>query len=252
MAIMLFTDFGANDLYVGQVKAVLDRYAPGVRVIDLLNEAPAFNPRASAHLLAALARQIPRGTVVLGVVDPGVGSTRDAVVLRADGRWYVGPDNGLFAVVAARASTRTLWRVTAPPPGASVSFHGRDVFAPLAAAVATDDFPNESVEQATRLQVALPHEDLAEVIYVDHYGNAFAGLHATGVPQTARLAVGDTVVGHARVFAEAPRDTPFWYENSLGLVEVAVSGASAAERLGIGPGTPVSWVSAPAPTRRSG
>jgi S-adenosylmethionine hydrolase len=244
MAIMLFTDFGANDLYVGQVKAVLDRYAPGVRVIDLLHEAPVFEPRASAHLLAALARQVPRGTVVLGVVDPGVGGTRDAVVLRADGRWYVGPDNGLFAVVAGRASTRTLWRLLAAPPGASVSFHGRDVFAPLAASVATDDFPNESVEPATRLQVALPHDDLAEVIYVDHYGNAFTGLRAADVSHAAKLEVGGRVVGHARVFADAPRDTPFWYENSLGLVELAVSGASVAERLGIGLGTPVAWASA--------
>jgi S-adenosylmethionine hydrolase len=244
MAIMLFTDFGANDLYVGQVKAVLDRYAPGVRVIDLLHEAPVFDPRASAHLLAALARQIPRGTVVLGVVDPGVGGARDAVVLRADGRWYVGPDNGLFSVVAGRASTRTLWCLTAAPPGASVSFHGRDVFAPLAAAVATDDFPNESVEQATRLQVMLPHGDLAEVIYVDHYGNAFTGLRAEQVPHSARLAVGGRIVDHARVFADAPRDAAFWYENSLGLVEVAVCGASAAQRLGIGPGTRVAWASA--------
>ncbi len=244
MAIMLFTDFGANDLYVGQVKTVLDRYAPGVRVIDLLHEAPVFEPRASAHLLAALVSQVPRGTVVLGVVDPGVGGARDAVVLRADGRWYVGPDNGLFAVVAGRASTRTLWRLTAAPPGASVSFHGRDVFAPLAAAVATDDFPNESVEAAARLRVVLPHDDLAEVIYVDHYGNAFTGLRAAEVPHSARLVVGGSLVGHARVFADAPRDAAFWYENSLGLVEVAVAGASAAQRLGIGLGTPVAWASA--------
>lgn len=244
MAIMLFTDFGASDLYVGQVKAVLDCYAPGVRVIDLLNEAPMFDPRASAHLLAALVRRVPRGTVVLGVVDPGVGGERDAVVLRADGRWYVGPDNGLFSVVSGRASTRTLWRVTAPPPGASVSFHGRDLFAPLAAAVATDDFPNESVEQATRLRVVLPHDDLAEVIYVDHYGNAFTGLRAEGVPHGARLAVGATSIGHARVFGDVPRDTAFWYENSLGLVEIAVSGANAAKRLGLGVGAPVGWVPA--------
>ena len=83
---------------------MLDRYAPSVRVIDLLHEAPPFAVRASAHLLAALAQGLPRGHVFLGVVDPGVGSDRGAVVLRADGRWYVGPDNGLFSVVAARAA----------------------------------------------------------------------------------------------------------------------------------------------------
>src|SRR4249920_34498 len=128
MAIILFTDFGADDLYVGQVEAMLDRYAPGVRVIHLLHEAPPFNVRAAAHLLAALARGLP-GHVFLGVVDPGVGSDRGAVVLRADGSWYVGPDNGLFAVIAARAASKSVWRIAGHPPGASPSFHGRDVFA---------------------------------------------------------------------------------------------------------------------------
>ncbi len=241
MAIMLFTDFGSNDLYVGQVKSVLERYAPGVPVIDLLHEAPMFDPRASAHLLAALAARLPRGTVVMGVVDPGVGTARDAVVLRADGRWFVGPDNGLFSVAFGRAATRSLWRLREMPQGASASFHGRDVFAPLAAAVATDDFPNESVEQSPRLATTLPHEDLAEVIYVDHYGNAFTGMRADGAPQTRRLAVAGLEIAHARVFGDAPPRGAFWYANSLGLVEVAVNGGSAAATLGLGIGTPLDW-----------
>jgi hypothetical protein len=241
MAIMLFTDFGSNDLYVGQVKAVLERYAPGVTVIDLLHEAPTFDPRASAHLLAALARQIPRGTVVMGVVDPGVGGSRDAVVLRADGRWYVGPDNGLLSVIAGRATTRSLWRLVSTPPDASVSFHGRDVFAPLAASVATDDFPNESVEQASRLAVMLPHEEAAEVIYIDHYGNAFTGLRAAAAPPGGRLVVGAHTVSRARVFSDVPAGQAFWYENSLGLVEIAVNGASCAARLQVNLGASVSW-----------
>lgn len=241
MAIMLYTDFGSNDLYVGQVKAVLERYAPGVTVIDLLHEAPTFDPRASAHLLAALALQIPRGTVVMGVVDPGVGGSRDAVVLRADGRWYVGPDNGLFSVVAGRAATRSLWCVVSTPPDASASFHGRDVFAPLAASVATDDFPNESVEQATRLALTLPHEDAAEVIYIDHYGNAFTGVRAAGISPTAKLLIGSHAVPHARVFSDVPVGQAFWYANSLGLVEIAVNGASCAARLQVALGMPVSW-----------
>ncbi|MGE5027496.1 MAG: S-adenosyl-l-methionine hydroxide adenosyltransferase family protein [Betaproteobacteria bacterium] len=102
--ILLFTDFGSADLYTGQVKAVLAQRAPGVPVIDLLNDAPDFNVRASAHLLAALAPQFPPGSVFLAVVDPGVGSARGAVVVEADGRWFVGPDNGLMSVVAARAA----------------------------------------------------------------------------------------------------------------------------------------------------
>jgi S-adenosyl-L-methionine hydrolase (adenosine-forming) len=242
VAILLFTDFGADDLYVGQVEAMLDRYAPGVRVIDLLHEAPPFDVRASAHLLAALAQGLPRGHVFLGVVDPGVGSDRGAVVLRADGRWYVGPDNGLFSVVAARAASKSVWRITGHPPGVSPSFHGRDVFAPMAAAVATDDFPNKNVAPAADLAVRFGGEDLAEVIYVDHYGNCFTGLRARGLPQTHRLVVHGRELAHARVFADAPPGTAFWYENSSGLVEIAVNHGSAARELGLAVGTPVSWV----------
>jgi S-adenosylmethionine hydrolase len=243
MAIMLFTDFGSNDLYVGQVKAVLDRYAPGVTVIDLLHEAPRFDPEASAHLLAAVAQHTPRGTVVMAVVDPGVGSDREAVVVRVDGRWFVGPDNGLFAVLWGRAASRSLWRLRDTPASASPSFHGRDVFAPLAAAVATDDFPNERVEQSPRLAVMHAHEDRGAVIYVDHYGNAFTGVRAEGVPPTRRLLVEGRELGYARVFSAVPRGTAFWYPNSIGLVEIAVNGASAADALALRVGTPVRWAS---------
>jgi hypothetical protein len=241
VAIFLFTDFGADDLYVGQVEAMLDRYAPGVRVIDLLQEAPQFDVRASAHLLAALAQGLPRGHVFLGVVDPGVGSDRGGVVLRADGRWYVGPDNGLFSVVAARASARSVWRITGHPPGVSPSFHGRDIFAPLAAAVATDDFPNESVAPAAELAVRSGGDDLAEVIYVDHYGNCFTGIRASGLPHTNRLVAAGRELPHARVFADAEPGAAFWYENSTGLVEVAVNRGSAATALGLAVGAPVGW-----------
>jgi S-adenosylmethionine hydrolase len=241
MAIILFTDFGADDLYVGQVEAMLDRYAPGVRVIHLLHEAPPFNVRAAAHLLAALARGLTRGHVFLGVVDPGVGSERGAVVLRADGRWYVGPDNGLFAVIAARAPSKSVWRITGYPSGASASFHGRDVFAPMAAAVATDDFPNENAEAVADLTVHLDSGDLAEVIYIDHFGNAFTGLRAQDVPHARMLVANGREVPHARVFAEVAPGTTFWYENSSGLVEIAVNQGHAARELGLAVGTAVSW-----------
>jgi S-adenosylmethionine hydrolase len=238
---LLFTDFGANDLYVGQVEAVLDRLAPGVRVIDLLNAAPAFNVRAAAHLLAALALDQPAGQVVLGVVDPGVGSERGAVVVRADDRWYVGPDNGLFSVIASRAGAVSVWRIAARPAGASASFHGRDVFAPVAAAVATGRFPNADVVPLAELAVRFGGGDLAEVIYLDHFGNAFTGIRARELPPTRRLVAAGREIAYARVFAEAPPGAPFWYRNSSGLVEIAVNRGHAARALGLEVGTPVSW-----------
>ena len=131
--ILLFTDFGSADLYVGQVKAVLEQHAPAVRVIDLLHDAPAYDIHAAAHLLAALADYQPSDCVVMAVVDPGVGSSRQALAMEADGRWYVGPDNGLLSVVAARAKTCRFWRITWTPPRLSKSFHGRGLFAPVTA-----------------------------------------------------------------------------------------------------------------------
>ena len=99
--IVLFTDFGVSGPYVGQMKAVLHQTAPGVPIVDLLHEAPAFDPRLSAYLLAAYAREFPTGSVFVCVVDPGVGSARRPVIARVGGRVYVGPDNGLLHAVIA-------------------------------------------------------------------------------------------------------------------------------------------------------
>ena len=239
MAICLFTDFGASDPYLGEVEAVLDARAPGVRVIRLLNDAPAFEVRAAAHLLAALVTRIPSGQVVLGVVDPGVGTGRGAVALRAEGNWYVGPDNGLFSVIAARAERCEVWRLPAASADAAPSFHGRDVFAPVAAAVAIGRFPEGGAARAGGLDVRLGADDLLEVIYVDHYGNAWTGLRAAAVVPARCLEAAGRELPHARVFGEVPPGAPFWYENSSGLVEIAVNRGSAARALGLEVGTPV-------------
>ena len=239
MSLFLFTDFGAADLYAGQVKAVLQQHAPDVAVIDLLHEAPAFDVRASAHLLAAISLQLPPGSVTLAVVDPGVGGARDAVALAADNHWYIGPDNGLLSVLAARAKARTCWRITWRPEQLSASFHGRDLFAPVAAAIARSEFPAGKAESGARLSVDFGGNDLGEIIYIDHYGNAFSGLRAQGLPLDARIVAAGRSLGHARVFSTAPSGEVFWYENSIGLVEIAGNACSAAARLGLRIGQPV-------------
>lgn len=239
MSIFLFTDFGAADLYAGQVKAVLQQHAPNVAVIDLLHDAPAFDVRAGAHLLAAVSRQLPSGSVTLAVVDPGVGGTRDAVALAADNKWYVGPDNGLLSVLAARAKACACWRITWRPERLSASFHGRDLFAPVAAAIACGQFPAGKAESGTRLGVDFGGNDLGAIIYVDHYGNAFSGLRAQDLPRDARIVVAGRSLGHARVFSAVPAGHVFWYENSLGLVEIAGNSCSASAKLGLQIGQPV-------------
>jgi S-adenosylmethionine hydrolase len=233
MTIVLFSDFGSQDIYVGQVKAVLEREAPGANVIDLLNDAPVLDVRASAHLLAALVPQFPQGTIFLAVVDPGVGSARGAVLVRAGGYRLVGPDNGLLSVFTARSARPECFRVTWSPPRLSASFHGRDLFAPVAARLAAETLPSGHLARTGRLSVDFGPGDLAELIYVDHYGNCITGLRAGAVEHGARLGVAGVLLKHARVFSEVPAGEAFWYENSASLVELSVNGGSAAVKLGL-------------------
>lgn len=241
MAIVLFTDFGSSDPYVGQMKALLDREAPGMPVIDLLNDAPAFRARAAAHLLASLVPEFAQGSVFIAVVDPGVGGERLPVALRADGYRFVGPDNGLLSVFAARARDAQAWRIAWAPERLSASFHGRDLFAPVAARLAAGRVPDGWLAPLPGLSVDFGAGDLAEIVYIDHYGNAMTGLRAGDAPRGALLALGERRLRYARVFSEAPDATPFWYGNSQGLVEVAMNRGSAARELGLEVGTPVAW-----------
>jgi S-adenosylmethionine hydrolase len=127
--IVLFTDFGLHGPYTGQMKAVLHQTVPGVPVIDLFADAPAGNPKAAAYLLTAYDDLFPAGTVFLCVVDPGVGSERPPIILKADGRWYVGPGNGLFELVHRRAEEKHSWDIewnpAQLPSGARLAAAGR-------------------------------------------------------------------------------------------------------------------------------
>lgn len=233
MSIVLYTDFGSSDLYVGQIKAVLQREAPSVPVLDLLHDAPDFDIEAGAHLLAALSLTFQPGSVFLAVIDPGVGGPRSAVAVLADDKWYVGPDNGLLSVVAQRARETRVWRITWQPKQLSASFHGRDLFAPIAAAIARGAFPNDKLTQVSRLDVSLSPGVLARVIYVDHYGNCVSGIPAAAVRPEALIECGMTRIAYARTFSDAEPGRPFWYANSIGLVEIAANQGSAARLLGM-------------------
>ncbi len=237
--IALFSDFGSQDVYVGQVKASILRHAPEVPIVDLLHDAPSFAVLPAAHLLPALARQFAPETVFFCVIDPGVGGAREGTVLRADGKWFVGPDNGLLSVVAARASEVRHWRIAWRPDGVSPSFHGRDLFAPVCAWLALGQFPEDRLEVRGGLNVQFEAGDLAEIVYIDHYGNAMTGLRGNRLGADSRLRTGSRSVGYARVFSEVAPGQAFWYRNSIGLVEIAVNRDSAARLLGLAVGTGV-------------
>jgi len=236
--IFTFTDFGASGPYLGQVKAVLHRLAPGVPVIDLVADAPAFEPKSAAYLLAALIRELPDGAVVLAVVDPGVGGERKPVVVEAGGCRLVGPDNGLFEPAIRQAAKPRAWEIVWRPERLSATFHGRDLFAPIAARLAAGRTPTEAGCRA----MAPPRradwpDDLPSVVYIDHYGNAMTGTRAATLPPDALVAIGGVRLRSARTYGEVPAGAPFWYENSIGLVEFAVNGGRADQALPIAVGT---------------
>lgn len=238
--IALFTDFGPHGPYLGQMRLVLAGCAPDCPVVDLLNDAPAFDPAASAHLLAALTPDLPRASVLLGVVDPGVGTHRTPVALQADERWYVGPDNGLFDVVAARAEQASWYDITWRPERLSTSFHGRDLFAPVAGHLARGGDPAQRL--VPRAAATVNDADRSAVIYIDDYGNAMTGLRARTSPTATRLLAAQRHLPRAETFGAVAPGEAFWYVNSLGLAEVAVNQGSAADQLGLAVGSPVTVV----------
>ena len=231
--IVLFTDFGWRGPYVGQMKAVLAQQVPDQVVIDLMHDAPVFNTRAAAYLLASLVDPFPKNTVFLAVVDPGVGSgERRPCVLQADGRWYVGPDNGLLNVIAKHSVEYKAWVIDWQPESLSDSFHGRDLFAPVAAQLASGQLPEMTETSLAQDPLNWPAE-LAQIIYLDFFGNAMTGLHGAHISKDAVLILNGTQINYARVFAEAEKGQPFWYVNSNGLVEIAMKQVDAARTLGL-------------------
>ncbi len=239
--IYLYTDFGASDVYVGQMHAAFAFHAAGVPLIDIFHNAPPFQIAANAHLLAALCGRLPAHSVVCAVVDPGVGSDRNGVVLEADGIYFVGPDNGLLSVIAARAKKFQAWKIIWQPEYLSATFHGRDIFAPITAWIGRGEFPADKLAVLNQLGVQSGPQDLPEIIYIDHYGNAYTGLRCLGLKADAVLSVKGIRLQRARTFSDLPLGKEFWYENSLGLAEIAVNQGSAATRFGLQIGDAVSF-----------
>jgi S-adenosylmethionine hydrolase len=237
--IVLYTDFGEVGPYAGQIKAVLAREAPGVDVVDLLHDAPAFQAKPSSYLLAMLIDVFPTETIFVCVVDPGVGGDRAAIVVEADGRWFVGPDNGLFEIVMRRANDIAAWNITWRPGSLSASFHGRDLFAPVAAMLAKNTPPPGDPVPAETLRRTDWPDDLAEIIYIDNFGNAMTGLRARNLGMQSRLETGGHMMQRFRTFSDLPSGESFWYENSSGLAEIAVNQGQADQVLGLAIGDPV-------------
>lgn len=237
-----FTDFSFDGPYLAQLEAALYRHAEDIDVLHLMADAPAWQPRAAAYLFDAVARTTPLDCHYIAVVDPGVGGEREALAVNADGYWLVGPDNGLLVPYARRAKRAAWYRIAWKPEHLSASFHGRDLFAPVIAKLATGR-PVEcrpvEVEQVVGLDWP---EVLSEVIYVDHFGNLITGLDGSRINVNDVHTVNGRMVQYAATFSDVSPKEFFWYVNSLGLIEIAVNQGHAATVLNADVGTAVTLV----------
>ncbi|MBN2886846.1 MAG: SAM-dependent chlorinase/fluorinase [Chromatiaceae bacterium] len=233
--IALITDFGAGP-YIGQVQARLHALLPAVPSIDLVHDLPPFRPDLAALLLPALVRDLPANTLNLCVVDPGVGGTRAGLVARVGEQWCIGPDNGLLAPLLRTVENSEVWRIGWQPERTSASFHGRDWFAPSAARLCQGEPLHLAPLSVDALVGADWPPERAVILYVDRYGNLMTGLRPPANPASYRLKLGGQQLSWARTFCERPQGEPFWYENALGLVEIAVNQGRADTLFGLQPG----------------
>jgi S-adenosyl-L-methionine hydrolase (adenosine-forming) len=245
--ITLLTDFGT---YVAELKGVLLSDAPSAVLVDVTHHIAPGDIRSAAYVLGRAWHQFPSGTVHLVVVDPGVGSARHTIALTSGGHSFVGPDNGVFTAVLRDAEVEIV--VLPIPSHASPTFHGRDVFAPAAAALARGA-PLYSLGSAFGgIPVRLPsrHPSLrdgsliGEVVYVDRFGTLITNLSADQLPLQARVVVEDLDLGQLHgTYSDVASGALVAYVGSGGSVEIAVRDGSAAEHLSLGVGGRVwAWV----------
>jgi S-adenosylmethionine hydrolase len=240
--ITLLTDFGLSDSYVAEVKGVLLTRAPGAALVDISHQVPPGDVRAGQYLLSRAWRQFPKGTVHLAIVDPGVGTSRRALAASAGEHLFVAPDNGLLSFLQKPQF------VSLPTPkDAAPTFHGRDVFAPAAAALASGarlESLGAHVSDTTHAPLPTPHHDgtalMGEVVYVDRFGTLISNIPGPDVEPGVRIRVAGTDVGALRrTFGDVERGTLVAFVGSGGTVEIAVRDGSAARLLGVGVGAEV-------------
>jgi S-adenosyl-L-methionine hydrolase (adenosine-forming) len=253
MAIVtLLTDFGLEDTYVGQVKGAILSVAPNATLVDLTHAVPPQEIQAGAFLLWSAVEPFPAGTIHLAVVDPGVGSDRRAIAIRsARGDVFVGPDNGLLLPAVERLggyraavelTERAYWRPSFPNDPSS-TFHGRDIFGPVAGRLASDlplEYLGQAIDDVQRpFSLPAPHGLDGQVLHVDTYGNLVTNLPAHVLPDQFQVRIGNHLIPRAAHYAAVQQSGLLALVGSSGLLEISARDANAAALTGAGRGTPV-------------
>lgn len=229
--ITLLTDFGTADYFVGAVKGAIASVNPNVPIIDVTHEIPAQDIEAGAFMLLAAYKTFPRGTIHVAVVDPGVGSARRPIIAVTNDQFFVGPDNGIFSYISAHRT----FHVTAEKyfrPNPSSTFHGRDVFAPVAAALSTGVAPEQFGPEIND-EVRLPSlESPLRIIHIDRFGNCVTNISREKFSGKSLSINGHTITAFRNFYGEAPAGEVFAIWGSAGFLEISVNGGSAARVLG--------------------
>ena len=235
--ISLLTDFGTADYFVGAVKGAILSVNPAAVIADITHEIPPQDVETAAFTLLAAYETFPPGTIHFAVVDPGVGSERRPIVLRA-GKWlFVGPDNGIFTYIYDRESSHQTFHITAEKyfrPSPSTTFHGRDIFAPVAAALSKGVKP-EAFGPLITGEVRLPNSLTPRIIHIDRFGNCITNITRDlfdNEQQPALVIKRKVIDTFVDFYGAAPPNTLFGIWGSAGFLEISVKGNSAAKMLG--------------------
>lgn len=238
MVITLLTDFGTRDTFVAEIKGVILSINPSVTIVDITHEIEPFNIIEGAMKLNSAQRYFPRGTIHLAVVDPGVGSSRKGIIIKTDKALFVGPDNGVLSLAVKEHSLKEIYEITLPVRGST--FHGRDLFAPVAARLSRGESPEsmgKRIDDFVRLSFPEPEIDKrgikGEVIIIDRFGNAITNIneHILG-NRRFRIRIKDKDIPLFKFYKEAGRKTGALI-NSSGYLEIFKGQASARKALNI-------------------
>lgn len=252
--ITLLTDFGSSDHFIGVMKGVIATIAPSTPVIDITHEVPPFSIIEGAFLLEQSWRYFPKKTIHLAIIDPGVGSQRRPLLIESSGHYFIGPDNGLFSPILAQPNTKTRHLTEAKfwLPNPSTTFHGRDIFAPVAAHLSSGIKPAQLGKRITDpIQTPalkpIRHSRrtyIGAVLHTDRFGNLITNY---AIPEFDSLrnrpfelkAGLETIELYATTYAHCPPGELCLLPGSSGYYELSIANDSAAKRTGLAPGSPL-------------
>lgn len=238
--ITLTTDFGLSDNYVGILKGVIAGLNNRVRLIDNRHDVPPYNIKSGCYSLETSYKFYPRGTIHLAVVDPGVGTTRKAILIETNDYYFIGPDNGLFSFLRRKEIKKIISLTNRKYflKEISATFHARDIFAPIAGFLSLGISPDEFGPRIKEIERIKPNKIgktkaglTGDIIYIDSFGNIVTSFRPSNLPDGSYLIyLGSNKIGRLKKsYGSVKPGTPVAYINSFGYLEIAVNCGSAAD-----------------------